>query len=107
MGDSASVGDMGERRDGSWTNGRTRVRKPLGASQGRHQKKLNSGEHPGEEGWGPTGYPLRKTSQRPFWKKKSKLSFESFPFFAWGKEAVKIAGWYEPYLGNFQRLPVI
>ena len=38
MVEGASGGDMGERRDGSGTNGRTRVRKPLGASQGRHQK---------------------------------------------------------------------
>lgn len=30
MGDSASGGDTGERRDGSGTSGRTRVRKPLG-----------------------------------------------------------------------------
>lgn len=67
LGEDASGGDTGKKRDGSGTNGRTRVRKPPGASQGRHQKSLNSGGNPGEEGWGPTGKPLRKeTSQGPF-----------------------------------------
>lgn len=49
-GEEVSGSDTSERRDCSGTNGRMRVRKPLGKEKEGLKKNLNSGGHPGEGG---------------------------------------------------------